>query len=60
MSISTEARRGGKARSPAKLRRILALVRKESYEVVRDPSSVAIGIAMPVVLILLVRLRPFA
>ena len=60
MSISTEARRDGEARSPGKLRRILALVRKESYEVVRDPSSVAIGIAMPVVLILLVRLRPFA
>jgi ABC-2 type transport system permease protein len=53
MSTSTEARRDGEARSPGKPRRILALVRKESYEVVRDPSSVAIGIAMPVVLILL-------
>ena len=53
MSIPTEARRDGEARSPSKLRRILALIRKESYEVVRDPSSVAIGIAMPVVLILL-------
>lgn len=40
-------------RSSSKLRRIWALVRKESYEIVRDPSSIAIGIAMPVLLILL-------
>ncbi len=37
----------------AKLRRIAALVRKESYQLVRDPSSIAIGIVMPVLLILL-------
>jgi ABC-2 type transport system permease protein len=37
----------------AKLRRIWALTRKESYELFRDPSSVAIGIVMPVVLLLL-------
>jgi ABC-2 type transport system permease protein len=30
-----------------------ALMRKESFEVVRDPSSVTIGIVMPVVLVLL-------
>jgi ABC-2 type transport system permease protein len=42
-----------KVRSPSKLRRIWALVRKESLEVVRDPSSIAIGIAMPVILVLL-------
>jgi ABC-2 type transport system permease protein len=37
----------------AKARRIRALVRKESRQVVRDPSSVAIGIVLPFVLILL-------
>lgn len=37
----------------AKLRRIAALVRKETYQLIRDPSSIAIGIAMPVLLILL-------
>ena len=42
-----------RARSQTKFRRIRALVRKESYEVVRDPSSVAIGIVMPVMLVLL-------
>jgi ABC-2 type transport system permease protein len=41
------------ARSPSRLRRIWALIRKESFEVVRDPSSIAIGIAMPVILVLL-------
>jgi ABC-2 type transport system permease protein len=42
-----------RAASRAKVRRIWALMRKESYEVVRDPSSVAIGIVMPVMLVLL-------
>jgi ABC-2 type transport system permease protein len=42
-----------RAASGAKVRRIWALIRKESYEVVRDPSSVAIGIVMPVMLVLL-------
>jgi ABC-2 type transport system permease protein len=37
----------------AKLRRIGALVRKEARQVLRDPSSIAIGIVLPVVLILL-------
>ncbi|MGH7844813.1 MAG: ABC transporter permease [Candidatus Binatia bacterium] len=40
-------------RLPARRRRIWALVRKEGRQVVRDPSSVAIGIVLPVVLILL-------
>ena len=40
-------------RSPSRLRRIWALMRKESFEVVRDPSSVTIGIVMPVILVLL-------
>jgi ABC-2 type transport system permease protein len=37
----------------AKLRRIRALVRKESFQIVRDPSSIALGVVMPVLLILL-------
>ncbi len=37
----------------AKLRRVLALMRKESFQIVRDPSSIALGVVMPVVLILL-------
>jgi ABC-2 type transport system permease protein len=37
----------------AKLKRVRALVVKETRQMLRDPSSVAIGIIMPVVLILL-------
>ncbi|HEY3919527.1 MAG TPA: ABC transporter permease [Stellaceae bacterium] len=37
----------------AALRRVSALVRKEAYQLVRDPSSIAIGVVMPVLLILL-------
>ncbi len=37
----------------AALIRIAALVRKEAYQLVRDPSSIAIGVIMPVLLILL-------
>ena len=37
----------------AKIRRVATLVRKETLQMVRDPSSIAIGIVMPVVLILL-------
>jgi ABC-2 type transport system permease protein len=36
-----------------KMRRVGALVRKESRQIIRDPSSIAIGIVLPVVLILL-------
>ena len=35
-----------------KIRRIGSLVRKESRQIIRDPSSIAIGIVLPVVLIL--------
>jgi ABC-2 type transport system permease protein len=34
-------------------RRIAALIRKETYQVLRDPSSIAIGIVMPAMLVLL-------
>ena len=37
----------------AKLRRVGSLVRKETRQIIRDPSSIAIGIVLPVVLILL-------
>ena len=40
-------------RFSTKKRRIWSLVRKESHQVMRDPSSIAIGIVLPVVLILL-------
>lgn len=36
-----------------KLRRLDALIRKESRQLFRDPSSIAIGIVMPVMLVLL-------
>jgi len=35
------------------LRRIAALIRKETYQVFRDPSSIAIGIVMPLLLLVL-------
>src|ERR1700685_501378 len=38
---------------PSKLRRIRALVMKETRQVVRDPSSIAIGAVLPLILILL-------
>jgi ABC-2 type transport system permease protein len=43
---------GMRALAP-KLRRIFALMRKEGYQILRDPSSIALGIVMPVMLILL-------
>lgn len=40
-------------RLAAKLRRVRALVWKESHQIVRDPSSIAIGVVLPVILIVL-------
>lgn len=37
----------------ARLRRIVALIRKEGWQVVRDPSSIAIGVIMPMLLLVL-------
>ena len=37
----------------AKRRRVWSLVRKEARQIVRDPSSIAIGVVLPVLLILL-------
>src|SRR5579862_9501087 len=50
MNAADQNRRDGIA---ASLRRVKALVVKESRQVIRDPSSIAIGIVLPVVLILL-------
>jgi ABC-2 type transport system permease protein len=36
-----------------KLRRILALVKKETRQMIRDPATIAVGVVMPVMLILL-------
>lgn len=41
------------SRLTAKLRRVWALIVKESRQIIRDPSSIAIGVVMPVMLILL-------
>ena len=35
------------------MHRTLSLIRKEARQIIRDPSSIAIGIVLPVVLILL-------
>jgi ABC-2 type transport system permease protein len=43
----------GSNRGAMKLRRIRALVMKETRQVVRDPSSIAIGAVLPLILILL-------
>jgi ABC-2 type transport system permease protein len=45
--------RGETSRFSGKWRRLKALMRKESRQLLRDPSSIAIGIVMPVILILL-------
>ena len=43
----------GKQPGSSRTRRVISLVKKEVRQVVRDPSSIAIGIVLPVVLILL-------
>jgi ABC-2 type transport system permease protein len=40
-------------RLAAKVRRVWSLVRKEALQILRDPSSVGIGVIMPIILILL-------
>jgi ABC-2 type transport system permease protein len=52
-SRSTQQARGSAPHRGGKLRRIASLVRKEGRQVVRDPSSIAIGVVLPVILILL-------
>src|SRR5262245_31290622 len=43
----------GQNRLRLKMQRAMSLVRKETRQIIRDPSSIAIGIVLPVVLILL-------
>jgi ABC-2 type transport system permease protein len=49
--MNTSRDRSGEPK--ARLRRIWALIKKEGLQVVRDPSSFAIGIVLPLILILL-------
>ena len=44
---------GEHSTASGRIRRVTSLVRKELRQVIRDPSSIAIGIVLPVVLILL-------
>ena len=44
---------GRSRQASGSLRRVWALVLKESRQIIRDPSSIAIGVVMPVMLILL-------
>ena len=37
----------------ARARRVWSLVRKEARQILRDPSSIAIGLVLPIILILL-------
>ncbi|HTX05376.1 MAG TPA: ABC transporter permease [Steroidobacteraceae bacterium] len=37
----------------SKLRRVLALIRKESRQMIRDPATIAVGVVLPAILILL-------
>jgi ABC-2 type transport system permease protein len=52
-AIASPAVTAPAASHSAKRRRILALIVKESRQIMRDPSSIALGIVMPVMLILL-------
>lgn len=48
-----EARSGSRAWRGGKLRRVLTLVRKETRQMVRDPATIAVGVVLPAILILL-------
>ena len=43
----------GMSSMSASIRRIVALIRKETLQVFRDPSSIAVGIVMPILLLVL-------
>lgn len=49
MSLSPPSSDGGRA----SLRRTLALIRKESWQILRDPSAITIGVIMPIILLVL-------
>lgn len=48
--MSVSARQPGRT---GRLRRIAALIRKEGWQVLRDPSSIAVGIVLPMILLVL-------
>jgi ABC-2 type transport system permease protein len=41
------------ASARAKLRRVLSLIKKETRQMIRDPSTIAVGVVLPAILILL-------
>jgi ABC-2 type transport system permease protein len=53
MLINPPRRSDASSLRRAKLRRIRALISKETRQIVRDPSSIAIGVVLPLILILL-------
>jgi ABC-2 type transport system permease protein len=53
MTAPPDPKRSWHATGRARLQRLAALVRKETYQLFRDPSAIAIGIVMPVLLILM-------
>jgi len=38
---------------PRNLRRVMALIRKETWQILRDPSAIAIGVALPLLMLIL-------
>jgi ABC-2 type transport system permease protein len=53
MIAPPEPKQSWHATGRARLQRLAALVRKETYQLFRDPSAIAIGVVMPVLLILM-------
>lgn len=53
MTAAAQSKPSLHALGSARLRRIAALVRKETHQLFRDPSAIAIGVVMPMLLILL-------
>ena len=42
---------------PGSARRLKGLIRKEAYQIIRDPSSIAIAFVLPAILLVNLRLR---
>ena len=53
MTGPVKPRSSSQATAAGRLRRLTALVRKETYQLFRDPSAIAIGLVMPALLIFL-------
>ncbi len=52
-AVERQAAQTGAAARQRRLARFVALVRKESYQIVRDPSSILIALVLPLILIFL-------